>query len=89
MDRFKGKYRIPSARASWWDYGANASYFITICTQNKLNFFGNVSDGFLVLSDIGSIAYNCWNEIPKHFPFVELGEFVIMLNCYYGIVKLK
>ena len=89
MDRFQGKYRISSARAPWWNYGANASYFITICTQNKLNFFGNVSDGFLALSDIGNIAYNCWNEIPKHFPFVELGEFVIMPNHVHGIVIIN
>ncbi len=29
--KFQNKYRIPSARATWWDYGRNAAYFVTIC----------------------------------------------------------
>ncbi len=33
--KFRDRYRIPSARASWWDYGWNASYFITICTAHR------------------------------------------------------
>jgi putative transposase len=41
-DKFKNKYRIPSARASWWDYGSNAAYFITICTQNRKHYFGKI-----------------------------------------------
>ncbi len=39
---FQNKYRIPSARAEWWDYGNNAAYFITICTQNREHFFGRI-----------------------------------------------
>ena len=37
---YKNKYRIPSARVPWWDYGANGRYFVTICTQNRECFFG-------------------------------------------------
>ncbi len=39
---FRNKYRIPSARAEWWDYGNNAAYFVTICTQNREHFFGRI-----------------------------------------------
>ncbi|PIZ05861.1 MAG: transposase, partial [Flavobacteriales bacterium CG_4_10_14_0_8_um_filter_32_5] len=35
MDKFKNKYRIPSARLKNWDYGSNGAYFITICTQHR------------------------------------------------------
>ncbi|MEZ4890791.1 MAG: hypothetical protein R2779_09675 [Crocinitomicaceae bacterium] len=38
MDKFKNKYRIPSARLQNWDYGSNGAYFITICTQNGEHF---------------------------------------------------
>ncbi|RIK35167.1 MAG: transposase, partial [Chloroflexi bacterium] len=34
-DKFKGKYRIASARWATWDYGRNAAYFVTICTQGR------------------------------------------------------
>jgi len=42
-DRFHDKYRIPSARASWWDYGRNAAYFVTICTEGRDCYFGNIA----------------------------------------------
>ncbi|MDX2128120.1 MAG: transposase [Chloroherpetonaceae bacterium] len=42
MDKFRNKYRIPSARASWWDYGNHAAYFITICTHNRVHHFGEI-----------------------------------------------
>ena len=40
----------------------------------------------MVLSEIGQIAHQCWQDIPAHFPFVELGEFVVMPNHVHGII---
>ena len=42
MAKFQNKYRIESARASWWNYGWAGAYFITICTQNRSHYFGNI-----------------------------------------------
>ena len=41
-EKFRQQYRIPSARASWWNYANAASYFITICTKNREHFFGEI-----------------------------------------------
>ena len=41
--KFGGKYRIPSARAKWWNYTNDGVYFVTICTQNREHFFGEIS----------------------------------------------
>jgi len=38
--KFQNKYRIPSARLRNWDYGANAAYFVTICTAGREHYFG-------------------------------------------------
>lgn len=86
--RFKNKYRIASTRASWWDYGADAAYFVTICTKNGISYFGKVTNGVMELSNIGKIAHQCWEEIPVHFPFVILGEFVVMPDHVHGIVVI-
>ena len=85
-DKFQDKYRIPSARLPNWDYGWNAMYFVTICTVHRECYFGNITDGKMGLSEIGEIAHRYWHEIPNHFPFVELGEFVIMPNHVHGII---
>ncbi len=89
MNTFKNKYRIASARAPFWDYGWNAAYFVTICTQNRACWFGEISDGVMDLSPIGHIANSCWYEIPNHFPFVELGIHIIMPNHVHGIVMIN
>ena len=80
------KYRKDSIRLQHWDYGNNALYFITICTQNREYFFGDCADEEMHLNAIGELAYKYWNEIPKHFPFVTLGEFVVMPNHTHGIL---
>lgn len=41
------------------------------------------------LSEVGKIAYNCWEEIPQHFPFVRLGAFVIMPDHVHGIIIIS
>ncbi|MGM1057416.1 MAG: transposase [Bacteroidota bacterium] len=86
IGKFKNKYRIASTRLQTWDYGWNGAYFITICTQNRECFFGDIIDGKMQLSETGKIAHKFWIEIPNHFSFVKLGEFVVMPNHVHGIV---
>ena len=116
-DKFKNKYRIPSARLQNWDYGANATYFITICTKNREHFFCKIipsaetqyiasnqtpvetqnfaslqqqpPNPIVELTQIGHSAYNCWNEIPDHFPFAILDEFIVMPNHIHGIIIIN
>lgn len=88
-NKFKNKYRIPTARATFWNYGWNAAYFITICTKNRKCWFGHVAHREMVYSGIGRIAHKCWLEIPDHFPFVKLDSFVIMPNHVHGIIIIN
>jgi hypothetical protein len=85
-DKFQNKYRISSARLKNWDYGSNAIYFVTICTQNREHYFGTIADERMELSETGKIAQRFWFEIPIHFPFVKLGESVVMPNHIHGII---
>ena len=86
MDKFKNKYRIASARLQNWDYGSDGAYFITICTKNREHYFGEILNGEMQLSEIGKLAENHWMDIPKHFPFIELGNFVVMPDHTHGIL---
>lgn len=84
--KFQNKYRVETTRLRSWNYGWNGAYFVTICTKNREFFFGEISNQQMNLSEIGEIADLCWKEIPNHFPFVELGEFVVMPNHLHGII---
>ncbi len=86
MGKFNNKYRIQSIRLQNWNYGWDGVYFITICTKNRISFFGNIEGGKLKLSEIGLLAKKFWMEIPDHFSFVSLDAFCIMPNHIHGIL---
>ena len=88
-EKFKNTYRIPSARLKNWDYGTNASYFITICTQDMHCFFGSVHDKQMQFSALGQMANEYWGEIANHFPYIELGNFQVMPNHIHGILIIN
>ena len=79
-----------------YDYSQNGFYFITICAKNHQSFFGDIIKSGsefcpayeMQLSEIGKIVEQYWLEIPKHFPFINLGEFVIMPNHNHGIIEI-
>ncbi len=83
---FKNKYRIESIRLKDWDYSDEGYYFVTICTKDREHYFGEIFNDQMILNEIGEIAYECWYEIPKHFPFVQLDEFIVMPNHVHGII---
>ena len=89
-EKFRNKYRISSSRLKNWDYGQNGAYFITICTENRKHFFGEIitidSENEIQFNEIGMLANKFWSEIPEHFPFVELGNFQVMPNHVHGIL---
>ncbi|MGV3538165.1 MAG: transposase [Rufibacter sp.] len=76
-------------RLQGYDYRWEGLYFITICTQGREAFFGEVRNSEMVLSDEGQIAHDYWLEIETHQSNVVLGEFVVMPNHVHGIIGLE
>jgi len=85
-EKFKQIYNPKSNRLQNYDYGSNWWYFITICTKDRQNYFGEIIDWKMILNDFWKIAEKYYLEITKHFPFVILDEFVIMPNHIHGII---
>ena len=65
------------------------AYFVTICTRDRACLLGEIVDGEMRLNEAGEIARRCWEEIPRHFPFVELDAFVVMPNHVHGITVIQ
>ncbi len=88
--RFKNKYRIPTNRLPGYDYGADGWYFVTICTKNRMHYFGEIVEtcncASLRPTATGMIANEYWLQIPQHYPFVQLDAFVIMPDHIHGIL---
>ncbi len=87
-EKYKNKYRIPSARLQDWDYGWNAHYFVTICTKDKKYHMGNIVDENMHLSQTGKLVHQLWCKIPGRFLFALLDVFVVMPNHIHGIIVI-
>ncbi|MFA6102359.1 MAG: hypothetical protein WCV67_10855 [Victivallaceae bacterium] len=88
QELFQNKYRIPSVRLQTWNYANAGMYFVTICTQNRKGYFGEIVNGEIQLSEIGKIAETEWIKTVDMRPDMnlELGEFVVMNNHFHGII---
>ncbi len=89
MSLFLNKYRIESTRLQNWDYSLPGIYFITLCTQSQIPWFGKVIDGKMVFSDIGKFVYNEWKETGKIRSNVILDAFIVMPDHMHAIVIIK
>ena len=78
-----------SIRLKHYNYSSPGEYFVTICTYEKVCVFGEVMEDEVRLTPMGEIAKRCWEEIPKHFPNVELDAHVVMPNHIHGIIILN
>lgn len=76
-------------RLTGYDYRSEGLYFITICTKDRLPYFGGVKNGEMELSDTGIIVRDYWLDIATYNPQAFLGEFVVMPNHVHGIIGLQ
>ncbi|WP_321299414.1 transposase [Marinifilum fragile] len=88
-NKFQNKYRIPSARATWWDYSNDGLYFITICTRNQEILFGEIESEQMILSPIGKIVEEEWLKSFSIRDELYCEEYVIMPNHIHAILQIK
>ena len=88
-NKYKNKYRIESNRLRGWDYAGNGKYFITIVTNNRINWFGKIEDSNIILSDFGKIVNHEWLKSFEIRNELFLDEYIIMPNHLHAIVTLK
>ncbi|MCF7802802.1 MAG: hypothetical protein K9N46_06075 [Candidatus Marinimicrobia bacterium] len=77
-----------SSRLSGWDYSKAGWYFVTICTQDRYPFFGEIQHKIIGLSPTGSIVWEVWRQLPQQFNMVLIDMFVVMPNHVHGIIRI-
>jgi putative transposase len=80
MTLFNFRYRVESARHPHWDYHSPGWYFITICTKNRIHYFGSVINRRMILSPVGKIVEFELLRTPKIRDNVAIDTWVIMPN---------
>jgi len=79
-------YRRRSIRLAGYDYSQEGAYFITICTYDEKNLFGNCIGGQVCLNEAGQMIENFWHAMAIRFQGVALDEYIVMPNHFHGIV---
>lgn len=71
-----------------WDYSRPAAYFVTMVTKDRKKYFGEIFNGKLILTQLGSAAYEEWFKTPDLRPEmnIELNEFIVMPDHIHGII---
>ena len=77
-----------SIRLKGYDYTQVGAYFITICSYQREHIFGEIVNGEMKLSKFGLVAKQQWEKLPKRFPNIELGAFVVMPNHGHGVIQI-
>jgi putative transposase len=78
-----------SIRLTQYDYSQPGSYFITICTQERICFFGDVTDGEMNLNSSGLAINKDWCELSDAFGSISMDSFIIMPNHLHGIININ
>jgi putative transposase len=90
MAKFFGPYRGQTTRLQNWNYAWQGWYFITICTQDRVNYFGEIVDGEMYYTAIGFVAIAEWLKSPELRPDMNLtlDVFQVMPNHFHGIIRI-
>ena len=74
----RNKHHRRSIRLREYDYRGPGAYFITIVTHDRQPLFDDPV--------LRGVAETLWQRIPRHFPQVQLDEWVVMPNHLHGIL---
>jgi REP element-mobilizing transposase RayT len=79
-------HHLRSIRLPVYDYTSSGAYFITICTHNRQNLFGEIVDGEMILNEYGEIVRDEWLNTGNIRSNIIIDEFVVMPNHVHGIL---
>ena len=83
------KYNRKSPRWDMFDYSSEWTFYITICTKDREQYFGYMINWIICLSELWSV---CYNEIIKTCIIresVEIHELIVMPNHVHFIIGIK
>ena len=76
-----------SPRAKWIEYNEGV-YFVTICTQQRIHYFGEISNEEMHLSPIGQYAQDQLARVAELYQYVSIPQYVVMPNHIHAIVVI-
>ncbi len=73
-------------RLKEYNYTSNGYYYVTICTNGRSKWLGNVINDEMIINSYGAICQQCWRDIPNHYNNLAIDTYIIMPNHIHGIL---
>ncbi|UGV31454.1 hypothetical protein LO767_02805 [Halopseudomonas aestusnigri] len=86
--RLQGRPFRRSCRLRYYDYRAPAVCFVTLCTAGRRCLFGQIIDGQMLLSELGSLVRTVWDNSAQHASHVDWLDVVVMPNHLHGVLQI-
>ena len=67
----------------------NGWFFVTCQVAHNKSIFGAIVGERCELNPFGRRVEECWRELPKKYPELELDDFVLMPNHFHAIVRIR
>ncbi len=77
-----------SIRLPEFDYAGNATYFLTICTAQRIMLFGTIVDGLMNLNEFGRIAEEEILESIALRPGLDIHHQIVMPNHVHLLLTM-
>ena len=83
------KYKPYSIRLKHYNYSWPGEYFITICTKDRINYFGEIGkDQKMVLPEIGRLVEKELLNTEKLCKEIKIDIYAVMPNHVHAIVTI-
>lgn len=72
-----------------FDYASNNIYFVTICIQNKNEFFGHIENEEMILNDFGKIVAQKIEWLERKYPYCEIHNYAVTSNHIHILFEIN
>ena len=80
------KHERKTTRLKDYDYSKNGFYFVTTCTKDRAEHFGEIKDEKMILNNFGDIVKQQWMWLEEEYSYVDTDEYAVMPNHFHGIL---
>ena len=71
------------------DYSETGMYYVTICTYNRINMFGEIHDIEMILNDAGYMVESVLKTLQNYYPGILMDTYIVMPNHIHAIIGIN
>ena len=83
------EYKRQSIRVKGYDYSQPGYFFVTICSKNQENIFGEIVESTIILNNCGQMVNKWWQKLFEKYATITIDEYIFMPNHMHGIIHIN